>query len=267
MKELTHQEEIYILQYLIEHQDLFKDAGCARMVFSCDDDLASKLGIYDATNKYVIKIAMGAGGIEQLKAEVSLWLEYGDDGYLARVVAAGRFIEIMEYVDCWDFTDEADCGFDDCDYEDLKDLILENNPDTLEEYDASCIADTILFLQRQFGETSDNGQLGKTLHGYWVAYDYGFDRGKGRDSQTSDLSDYIYRDEVRERYLRGLIVLLNQEDEFMDEWEKELLNQIQREDSGEDEEEEENETEYYGDWPDTQDIERDLEVDEDDTQD
>lgn len=267
MRELTYAEESYILNQLMNKVDLFINGGCARMVFDCDESMASHLGIYDCTNKYIIKVALGVGGVEQMRAEVNLYLAHGDKGYLARVVAAGHFIEIMEKVDCWDFTDEAECGFDDDMYQDLADLVLENNAEVLTKRDAGFIADTILFLQHHFGITADNGQLGKTVHGTWVSYDYGFVSDKGRDSQTSDLAEYMDFHSHRHDYMGGLLTLLSQENTYLDTWEQDLLS-IYNPDTYDDEDDEDSDdSNWSASWDDTRDWENNLDDDHDDTDD
>ncbi len=229
MLHLNQRQEQHVLRYLINHKDLYIDAGASRMVFECTTDICDYLKLPDSDcTAYIIKVALGRGGMEQNKVETETYEEYENYNVLAEIVAVGRYIEIMENVDVHDFRDEADWGYG----IDPDDLMEEH--DYLSYDEAKDISETIEILHDIFGVTSDNGQLGKTVRGTWVAFDYGYIPGKGNDIQTSSISDYVYREATRVEYMSGLINLLDDEEDFMIQWEKEFL----------DEDEDENESDY-----------------------
>lgn len=214
MIRLNTTQEKYLINYIIANPELFIGSGSSRAVFHCTDELAEYLKLPAQDEKYIVKIAMGEGGVEQMRVEVETFIEYGDTGAFAKIAAVGRYVEIMEYVETADFFEAAEENW---------------GPDSIQdEYDVSkleadSIFDTIETLERIFGHTGDNGQLGKTLNDYWVAFDYGFVPGKRLDSQTSDIGNYIDNPENQKEYLEGLVRLLDEEQDFMWKWENTFL--------------------------------------------
>lgn len=241
---LNPTQEKHLINYMINHNDLYIGAGASRAVFECSTDIADYLHLPEkAHGRYVMKIALGQGGISQMKVEFETFLQYQDRGVLAEIVAIGRYVEIMEAVDVWDFRDEAEWG-----YEVSADEIFSNNEDYLTEEDAEKVVNTICLLNDLFGCTSDNGQIGKNSRGMWVTYDYGFIPEYGHDSQTSDISDYIDSNNYREKYLLGLLELLDQEEDFIGTWEKTFLGKDEDDDEDCDEDDtytEEKDTAYW----------------------
>jgi len=251
---LNPNQEKHLIRYMINEPDLFMASGASRAVFSCTTDIADYLHLPEKDHgRYVMKVALGKGGISQMKTEFETYTEYGDRGVLAEIVAIGRYVEIMEAVDVWDFRDEADWG-----YEVSAEEIYSNNEDYLTEEDAQKVVDTICLLNDLFGCTSDNGQIGKNSRGMWVAFDYGYIPENGHDSQTSDISDYIEDDDYRDKYMLGLLELLDQEEDFMGAWEKTFLGE-------DDEDEEDEEEDDYSEEKDTAYWERDTYEEEKDS--
>ncbi len=238
---LNSNQEKHLIRYMINQPDLFKASGASRAVFSCTTDIADYLGLPKKnTNSYVMKVALGKGGMSQTQTEYDTYMNYGHSGVLAEIVAIGRYVEIMEAVDVWDFRDEADWG-----YEVSAEDIYNNNEDYMTEEDAEKVVDTISVLNDLFGCTSDNGQIGKTRSGEWVAFDYGYVPENGHDSQTSNISDYIEDDDSREKYMLGLLELLDQEEDFMSTWERTFLGEDDEDEEDEDDYSEEKDTAYW----------------------
>ena len=215
MIRLNTTQEQYLINYMITNPELFIGSGSSRVVFHCTDELAEYLKLPAQDEKYIVKIAMGQGGIEQMRVEVETFIEYGDTGAFAEIAAVGRYVEIMEYVETADFFEAADENWGPAAIQDEYEV---------SKLEADSIFDTIETLEGIFGHTADNGQLGKTLNDYWVAYDYGFIPGKGFDSQSSTVSFFIGDTESREEYLTGLIHLLDEEKDFMWKWENTFLD-------------------------------------------
>lgn len=215
MIRLNTTQEKYLINYMIANPELFIDSGSSRAVFHCTDELADYLKLPARDEKYIVKIAMGEGGVEQMRVEVETFIEYGDTGAFAEIVATGRYVEIMEFVETANFFDAAEENWGPAAIQDEYDV---------SKLEADSIFDTIETLEEIFGHTADNGQLGKTLNDYWVAYDYGFVPGKGLDSQTSSVSTLIEDAESRKEYLTGLVYLLNEEEDFMWKWENTFLD-------------------------------------------
>ena len=216
MIRLNTTQEKYLINYMIANPELFIGSGSSRAVFHCTDELAEYLKLPSQDEEYIVKIAMGEGGVEQMRVEVETFIKYGDTGAFAEIAAVGRYVEIMEYVEAADFSEAADENWDPAAIQDEYDV---------SKLEADSIFDTIETLERIFGHTGDNGQLGKTLNDYWVAFDYGFIPGKGLDSQTSSISNYINHPENRKKYLKGLVRLLDEEQDFMWKWEITFLDE------------------------------------------
>ena len=214
MIRLNTTQEKYLINYMIANPELFIDSGSSRVVFHCTDELADYLKLPSQDEKYIVKIAMGEGGVEQMRVEVETFIKYGNTGAFAEIAAVGRYVEIMEYVETADFFEAAD--------ENWGPAVIQNKHD-ISKLEADNIFETIETLEGIFGHTADNGQLGKTLNDYWVAYDYGFIPENGVDSQTSYISNYIDNPESRKKYLEGLVRLLDEEQDFMWKWENTFL--------------------------------------------
>ena len=214
MVRLNTTQEKYLINYMIANPELFIGSGSSRVVFHCTDELADYLKLPSQDEEYIVKIAMGEGGVEQMRVEVETFIEYGDTGAFAEIAAVGRYVEIMEYVETADFSDAAEENWGPASIQDEYDV---------SKLEADSIFETIETLEEIFGHTADNGQLGKTLNDYWVAYDYGFIPGNGVDSQTSYISNYINNPESRKKYLEGLVRLLDEEQDFMWKWENTFL--------------------------------------------
>lgn len=215
MIRLNTTQEKYLINYMIDNPELFVDSGSSRAVFNCPAELANYLQLPDRGDEnYIIKIALGKGGIAQMNVEVETFIEYKESGVLADIVAVGRYIEIMENVKVEEFYDAAEERYS---IDDIMDVYC------LSEEEAAAIYRTIATLEGIFGHTADNGQLGLNHNGDWVAYDYGFIASEDIDSQTSSISGYISYKGDRNEYLQGLISLLDKEEDFMEEWEKTFL--------------------------------------------
>lgn len=217
---LNPTQEKHLIRYVINFPKLFSASGAARAVFECTTDIADYLHLPEKDHgRYVMKIALGTGGMKQMVNEYKTYEEYKHSHVLAEIVAIGRYVEIMEAVDVWDFRDEADYG-----EEVTEDDIYCNNDSCLTRDEAQIIANTIRALTYLFGCTSDNGQIGRNHKGEWVAYDYGFIPEQGSRNQTSDISDDIEDTEYRQEYMTGLLDLLNQEEDLMRSWEIKFLS-------------------------------------------
>ena len=210
MRVLTKQEEIHILR-MLDHKDRI-GCGSSRYVMSVPTEMAKYLGL-DLTKHYVLKLAIGHGGLNQHQREVEMWQDIQDNEILAEIFATGHFFSIMEEVSCDDegtLAEEIEANASD---EDLDWAIHMNIDDDLLEdggYDNYFkIATTIRSLADYNGCTADNGQLGLTQDGRWVAYDYGFISGEGTDHQCSDeLGDNLYEPGCFYYYINELIGLL-----------------------------------------------------------
>lgn len=220
-KVLTNREEIEVLKSLTDSK--FLGNGAARAVFALKDTMKESLGINDDRD-LVVKLALGLGGLRQNQLETKTFLEYGKSAPLAEIVAYGRYIEVMEAVEVTDdYRDFASEGGDpyelaaDC-YEEGTDAFEEcyNNLQDAEE--------VIGCLESYFGCTSDNGQLGRNADGDLVAYDYGFTTELSSGDQVSDISDAIEDDDECARYIDGLINLLVEENDCLEDFENRFLN-------------------------------------------
>lgn len=219
---LTPAQERFILKQL-EGCEPF-DHGASRACFECSTEIVKALGL-NAEYEYIIKLAMGLGGLSQNQLEILTYQQYGESHPLAQIFAAGRYVEIMEKLEIeYDFRDfvDNDCYF--CEDDNSGEEYWGFNEEI-----ASEVAVAIELLNDLFGQTNDNGQIGySNLSGTYVSYDYGFTTEKYRDDQMSDLSDYIFYDEVNLRnYLRELSDILEQEEELLGSIEKALLDKCE----------------------------------------
>ena len=222
IKALDVKQERQILELLKDAE--FLNNGASRCVFNCSDEIAALLDI--ESDNYVIKLACGLGGVRQTEAEVKCFLNH-PYAPLAEIVAYGRYVEVMERVECDDFRDFAE----ECDedwgipYETFYDY-NGNDEEGSDADDARAeeAYDVIIQLHRIFGHTADNGQLGRNRHDNLVAYDYGFDTDLSCDEQTSEVSDYVYDTVQRNAYIDALINLLTETLDMLEAWEDNFLN-------------------------------------------
>ena len=159
--------------------------GSSRVTYDLDSNLAARLDL-DTSRDYVVKLAVGRGGLNQMALEINTFYDYGESGHLATIAAMGQFCEIMEKVRIiddlpYDSYENFDDFTDDFDTEDY------TNEQKLDMWKANN------FLTEVFGESADNWQLGVTVNGTAVAYDYGFNPGSDEE-QLSDSSDHVADD-------------------------------------------------------------------------
>ena len=218
---LETEQEIKILKVL-DDQDIFS-AGCARVCLNCTKQILEIVG-YDNENpdNYILKLACGAGGLKQTQAEIKCFLEH-KYAPLAKILAYGRYIEIMERVDVCDYSDMADDYDEDCSFADY----LESNDEEYSDDEKCRMAEqaweAIGILTRVFGYTADNGQLGINSQGKVVAYDYGY-QAHVEFSQVSDLTEYVSNNiDTFYVYINGLIGILRQEDITLSKFEDVLI--------------------------------------------
>lgn len=223
MEYISAEKEIQLLRRLKGFD--FIGAGGARMVFEVDDFMKKLLEL-DNDKNYVIKVAMGQGGMLQNMAEVNAYINWSAYDFLAKIYQAGRYCLIMEAVEVDDYSDLAEeiCSFE-TRYEDADDYVECYNVE-LTERDEKAV-NTIGRLADIFGRTSDNGQIGWTEDGRCVAYDYGFYSAKGCDSQTSPLRDICYDEAIRNDYLSGLVCILFEEGALLEAFDKEVDQSLQ----------------------------------------
>ena len=159
--------------------------GSSRVTYDLDSNLAACLDL-DMSRDYVVKLAVGRGGLNQMALETNTFYDYGESGHLAIIAAMGQFCEIMEKVRIiddlpYDSYENFDDFTDDFDTEDY------TNEQKLDMWKANN------FLTEVFGESADNWQLGVTVNGTAVAYDYGFNPGSDEE-QLSGSSDRVADD-------------------------------------------------------------------------
>ena len=221
VKALDVKQERQILELLKDAE--FLDNGASRCVFNCSDEIAALLDI-EADN-YIVKLACGLGGVRQTEAEVQCFLNH-PYAPLAEIVAYGRYVEVMERVECDDFRDFAE----ECDedygipYETFYDYNGSSDENIDDDKRAEEAYDVIIQLHTLFGHTADNGQLGRNRHDYLVAYDYGFTTDLSCDEQTSEVSEYTYDTVQRNAYIDALIELLTETLDMLEAWEDNFLN-------------------------------------------
>lgn len=226
---LTHEQERKVLEYVLTLE--LEDCGAARMVFPLNKMLQADLGI-DPNEDCIVKVPMGIGGYRQTQLEIQTYLTYGGNWPLARIIRYGHFVEIMERVEVDDFRGFYDDYGDADGYAEYIAGSKEEN-ETEEDYqkryqqsydnaeEAMSVMDTLANI---FGSTDDNGQLGWTKDRRLVAYDYGYTTDATTGEQVSDISDNVYDDETRLKYIDGLIELLGQEESMLEHYEKVFLN-------------------------------------------
>lgn len=171
---LSNRQERELLQRLMKCKPI--DNGSSRLLF-----------IDPRNSNYVVKVAIGAKAFRQNKLEVAMWKEWGDDGYLAEIKEYGNFCVVMER------------------------LTEVYSSDELEEYyfpDGHPSYDVQEWMNEQVGYTSDNCQVGKTMRGEWVAYDYGFDPSHSSRVQVGWAEDLRYSHGWRDYLVKARKLLL-----------------------------------------------------------
>lgn len=205
---LTHKEEVEILNYIKKQCELTNSSfksGSSRVAVEMgwngciggSNELFNKLNERFGTNGiyfFMVKIAFGAGGMNQNILETAAYENYGSDAPIAKIYAVGDVIEIMEVLTLADEAETLrDDGIDFINWEDYDGFLYDTydrvtykllNRALLEE-----MFNTMWELVDYFGETSDNAQLGLNASGDVVCYDYGYNMnsdeynsGKAEDS-------------------------------------------------------------------------------------
>lgn len=176
---LSNRQERELLKKLIGRKPI--SSGSSRLVF-----------IDPRNSRYVVKVAIGAKALRQNKLEVSLWQSWGASGYLAEIKEYGVFCVVMERL-VYTYDDE--------------DLDENYFPSDHPAYQAADWLDGVI------GYTADNRQIGRTLGGNWVAYDYGFDPNHSSANQVGWADDVrwsgscgSYLRQARELLLRKIPV-------------------------------------------------------------
>lgn len=174
---LTAIQEIALLNLLAQRYDV-TDHGAARLVYTVDNEDLAECGIaVERDCRYVVKVAIGLAGLNQNEIEANTYCEHGDGAPLARIVYVGRYLEVMERVyhieGCDSFNDlRGYADYIDNSEDEFIAIILGYHD--ISTSDAKKIYAVISMLTSLFGQTNDNGQLGVTLDGRIVAFDYGY---------------------------------------------------------------------------------------------
>lgn len=197
-KRLTVAEEKIVLNEIMGgHSVDYFGRGSSRVVYEIGDELAEALML--EPGRYIVKIALGIGGINQNNREVQAYLTYGKNYPLARIARSGKFVVIMEQLDllddiyrdcevydfgCWedlyDYVNDVEGAYrefiNDLDptVEDKDDFEFNDLSATYPKREVLAVWDAICELSDLFGDTSDNAQLGYNSDGDIVCYDYGF---------------------------------------------------------------------------------------------
>ena len=214
-KHLTLEQETKLLYIIAEGYD-YLDNGASRAVFSVSNENFNRCGIkLPDDKKYIVKVAIGTGGINQNYSEVHNYINYGEVYPLAAIYYYGKYVEIMEYIDV---IPEA-TNFDDDD-EEFFEYMKDNGYSASE---AEEIIDAIRSLEDINGYTLDNTQVGFNSNNNVVSYDYGFVADSGK-VLTSDLTDFFYEEEETiKEYLYRLAQIATEEEEVFKNLERELL--------------------------------------------
>ena len=114
-KILSSIEEIAVLNALIDNYDRMElsTRGSSRLVYALPTKQMRELCtlIEIPYKEYIIKVALGEGGKNQMDNEVSAWNAYAGFLKMAPIAAYGKYVEIMERVTPFD-EDDSDEGFD-----------------------------------------------------------------------------------------------------------------------------------------------------------
>ena len=214
-KHLTLEQETKLLYKIAEKYD-YLDNGASRAVFNMDNENFDKCGIkLPSDKKYVVKVAIGTGGINQNYFEVHNYINFGEDYLLAAIYYYGKYVEIMEYVDV--IPEATNFEYDD---EEFFEYMQDNGYSASE---AQEMINTITSLEDINGDTLDNTQVGFNSNGNVVSYDYGFVADSGK-ILVSDLTDYFFKEEETiKEYLYRLAQIATEEEEVFKNLETELL--------------------------------------------
>lgn len=214
-KHLTLEQETKLLYIIAESYD-YLDNGASRAVFSVSNENFNRCGIKLPNDKrYIVKVAIGTGGINQNYFEVHNYINFGEVCPLAAIYYYGKYVEIMEYIDV---IPEA-TNFEDDD-EEFFEYMQDSEYSTSEVQE---IIDAIRSLEDINGCTLDNTQVGFNSNGNVVSYDYGFVADSGK-VLVSDLTDFFYEEEETiKEYLYRLAQIATEEEEVFKNLETELL--------------------------------------------
>jgi len=230
MKHLTTEEQVKILKILAE-REIFAN-GNGRMLFALNEnenaDLFEILPELEIDKRYVVKVAIGFGGLQQNENEAAMYKDHHDYYPLAHIYYSGKYLLIMEEVDTEEYDDydmydyadydedPMDCAANYLDYccsMDSDDIDYENTLKDCAER-ISCMQ----ALNDLIGVTSDNAQIGYSRYQKkYVAYDYGFNPGESVDRQTSNLSSAIRDADFLNTYCLQLVEVIENDindDEF-----------------------------------------------------
>lgn len=209
IKMLTKDEEKFVLNTLLECETIGR--GSSRYVFMDNGETIQSYFGFD--RPVVVKVACGGGGMTQNDAECQLYEQQGDDLPLAKIMARGKFIEIMEVVTELEYVgtlrDVIDCCYDEHDiFEAINGVCYDDDNWTendifVTEQEIAEVYGIVNYLADYTGFTSDNAQLGRTIYGDVVCYDYGYVVG-GSPSGREQVSEHTYSIQV-EKYLNLLI--------------------------------------------------------------
>lgn len=235
IRKLTLKEEYDLLSVLTKiSEDAVIGHGAARLVYSndaddCDDLTEALVKLGFNPDDVVVKVGIDEAGINQSKNEVEFYQDHGSDGYLARIYAAGTYVEIMEKVEPIDgcfrevisdsvsgndeyiYTEDIYNGVNGC-YRD------EWNYDEMYSFQlCKEVLHVFCELCEYCGRTSDNAQLGWSNRTHLVAYDYGYNSNDSDEiTYCSDCTrDAYYDKEERQKwfdeYLNDLAVKMAEE--------------------------------------------------------
>ena len=214
-KYLTLEQETKLLYVIAENYD-YLDNGASRAVFNMDSEDFDKCGIkLPNDKKYVVKVAIGSGGINQNYYEVHHYINFGEDYPLAAIYYYGKYVEIMEYIDV--IPEATNFEYDE---DEFFEYMQDNGYSASQTQE---IIDAITSLEDINGDTLDNTQVGFNSNGNVVSYDYGFVADSGK-ILVSDLTDYFFEEEETiKEYLYRLAQIATEEEEVFKNLERELL--------------------------------------------
>lgn len=208
IKMLTKDEEKFVLNTLLECETIGR--GSSRYVFWDNGETIQKYFGFD--RPVVVKVACGGGGMTQNDAECELYTQEGDNLPLAKIFARGKFVEIMESIEELEYVDILRDVVDYCCDQHEVFLAVNNLCDDddyveddliITEVEAEEVYDVVNYLADYTGFTSDNAQLGRTICGDLVCYDYGYVVG-GSPSGREQVSSHTYSIQV-EKYVKLLL--------------------------------------------------------------
>ena len=176
--------------------------GSSRVTYDLSPNLAARLGL-DPSRDYVVKLAVGRGGLNQMDLEVGIFQSRGESGCLAIIPASGQFCEIMEKVividdlecDTYDTYDDFVC----CGLNDYDNYSYEHKQEMWRAHE---------FLNEEIGYSSDNCQLGITASGHAVAFDYGF--LPDSDDEQMSSSSYRVAEDTGDYYIGRIAQLIDE---------------------------------------------------------